>query len=710
MGMPSGNNNNLSGGAVGTAPDRSGASGPELGSVELGTDTNPGGHDRPSVVHGGRMAFFVLLGSCAVFGLLFGYLSYMRFYTFGAGVNDLGFWNQVYWTSVHGGPREWVASSQQNFYSSYPLDSSTFLILVPAYWFAPSPSTLLFLQGIALSSTAIPAYFLARTYRLAPFVALGMGGLFLLNFQIQGAFLNDFHIESFFPALFLSAVLSRERHWNWPYIASAVLAGFVDPLALLVVTAFVLAKFYVEGHPPLRIGAGLLGLGRWLRSHYADAVVLGALVVMGTFLLLGGYVSAFHLGGTGATPVAPSGSATWWTSYDLDARLLFLCLTTAPFLGLMFIKRDSLITGVPLLAFLSVGSVSYFQIFGHQTAFLYVPVALWGLLLYARDRAAARRAERWARPSPLARDTTDLPTRTSNLKRMGRWARSPNTTAGLALAVTLVLFLAYSPVSPTNSHMAELSGLNEVPTSIINVTPADTFLHKALGLIPAGASVLTQNNIVQLTGRTTFVWAFPGNVIPNITTFDYVLADDSNNHFSQFWYGFISPYVTAAFESKQFGVLAFGFGITLLEKNYTNRPAMTEPVTFAAPFLPLASGYQSGSVYVHPAANNTAFWFGPYVALPPGNYVVNFTLEVSATTPAISPILQLAVYTTGPGGPTYFSQDPLTLGSFTAPDTWTPVTLNLTLTAFTPQVQCPGFWPTSAATVSLESISITLLS
>jgi uncharacterized membrane protein len=655
----------------------------------------------------GPFPFLALLSSCVIFGVLFGYLSYMRFYTFGASVNDLGFWNQVYWTTIHGGVREWIDNSQQNFYSSYPLSSSTFLVFVPAYYVEPAPSTLLVLQACALSSAAIPAYLIVRTYGRSQFVALGVGGLFLLDFQVQGAFLNDFHIECLFPTLFLGAVLLRERRLRWAYPPTAVLAGFVDPLALLVVIAFVFAMFYSEASPRLRPRAFANALIAWLRTHAGDTLVSVALLTMLIFLLTGGYVTAFHLGATNSGGAKSSVSTSQLSAYGLNSRLLFLCLTTAPFLGVVFVRKESLITSVPLIAFLAVGSLTYFEIFGHQTSLIYIPVALWGLALFARGS----QPRVWTLSQPGVRVThvnSTQPEKHGRARSLG-WVGSPGVTVLSSLGVTLVLLFAYSPVSPINSHLTELSGVNEVPANILNITPADHFLHAVLGLVPEGASVLTQNNIVQLTGRTTFVWTYPGNVIPNVTSFEYILADDSNNQFAQFWYTFLAPYLVQAFDSGKFGVLAFGLGVTLLERGYSGRPALNQPIFYPAASLPLSSGYRTSSASVHPPANDSAFWYGPYVGLPPGAYNATFSLEVSSNRPESATILQLAVYAVQGAQSTYFNQSNVELGEFPAPNKWTQITLNFTLAAYSPQVQCPGFWPTDSATVSLEGISIELL-
>ena len=174
------------------------------------------------------------------------------------------------------------------------------------------------------------------------------------------------------------------------------------------------------------------------------------------------------------------------------------------------------------------------------------------------------------------------------------WRRRSHDVVPLgALAVTLLLLASYSPLSPFNNHRDLLQDYDQNPSQITSTTTADLFMEKAIALIPNGASVLTQNNVPQLTGREAFNYAFPGRYTSNVTNYAFVLADnDPNNTNSQFWYSALEPFVYDAYESGVFGTLATGDGVLLLEKEYTQGPVLDVPQYFPGNQLRLFSGYR----------------------------------------------------------------------------------------------------------------------
>ncbi len=110
----------------------------------------------------------VALALVAVYALLFGALSLIRHWSFHSTGLDLGVFDQVLWNTSQGRFMESTLSLDQCMPHSFFGDhfSPILVALVPLYWVAPHPETLLVVQAIALALGALPVYLLAR--RLLP--------------------------------------------------------------------------------------------------------------------------------------------------------------------------------------------------------------------------------------------------------------------------------------------------------------------------------------------------------------------------------------------------------------------------------------------------------------------------------------------------------------------------------------------------------------
>jgi uncharacterized membrane protein len=103
-----------------------------------------------------------------VYALLFGALSLIRHWSFHSTGLDLGVFDQVVWNTSQGRFMESTLSLDRCTPHSFFGDhfSPVLLALVPLYWIAPHPETLLIVQTAALALGAWPLYLLAR--RLLP--------------------------------------------------------------------------------------------------------------------------------------------------------------------------------------------------------------------------------------------------------------------------------------------------------------------------------------------------------------------------------------------------------------------------------------------------------------------------------------------------------------------------------------------------------------
>ena len=112
----------------------------------------------------GRIAFTLV----ALYALVFGALSLIRHWSFHSTGLDLGVFDQVVWNTSQGRFMESTLSLDRCAPHSFLGDhfSPILIALVPLYWIAPHPETLLVVQTAALALGAWPVYRLAK--RLLP--------------------------------------------------------------------------------------------------------------------------------------------------------------------------------------------------------------------------------------------------------------------------------------------------------------------------------------------------------------------------------------------------------------------------------------------------------------------------------------------------------------------------------------------------------------
>ena len=624
--------------------------------------------------------------------MVFGYLSVLRFESFNSSVDDLGFFNQVLWMTLHGGPSAWTTYSETSFNASYPWQTSSFLLLVPVYAVFPSPITLLLAQSIGVSLATVPIYLLARRYRFSAWASFGLGGCYLLSFQLQAANLNDFHLQSFYPLTFFSMVLFHEYGWKKWFLVAGAVSLVTNPMTLVLTVAFLGGQLLKESSPGPTLSKLVVRLVGWVRARNVESLLLLLGVLLAVFEIAVGLIGQYHVG----TSPAQSGSQGYFS--DFSARALYFVLAFVPFLFLAFFVRETLLLLIPLLAFLALGNISFFGYIGHPDAIEFLVVGLWGLMLFAKEHTGASLLGR-ARRSIRYRRSHSFKTRS---------VPHPNFTVVTAVLVGAVLFVGFSPVSPWNQVPQWVGDVNENPSNIVDVTPADHFLTSVIALIPENASVLTQNNIPQLTGRDTFLYATANGPRPNISQADYILADQSTDSFARLWYSFLQPYVRTALNSGEFGISAIGYGVLLLQRGFHGPPELIGPLPYSPSEMSLSSGYRMGSIAVHPAQNNSFFWYGPYVDLPAGNYTATYHLMIGPGASPSASIITVAVSNHTSSSKIVYASSELFAYDFPAPDTWTDVSINFTLDSFVSSVEFPGLSPTSAAVIEFGGVTVTV--
>ncbi len=349
------------------------------------------------------------------------------------------------------------------------------LLLVPLYWIAPRPETLLVAQAVLLAVSALPVHAFIRRRQSAP-VALVLTAAYLSHWALQKTAARDFHELAFAP-LFVALVvwaIDVER-WSAFWCAAGALLLVKEDLAPFV--AF--------------LGLFLLLRRRWL--HGALAVVVGLV----SFTLIVGWImpafaegGGYRIGGTfahlgGIEGIALLALTRPWRALALlvipvqKVRLILLWL--GPFAFLPLASPYSLLL-LPIAAtrLLSATELHWFADF-HYSAPL-API--------------------------LAMAAADGLTRVSALI-----AREPaRRRAVLGLAVLVLALCALLP--------SKLPFWRLLSPRWYVLTASDRTGAEALRVIPIGASVAAQDAIVPHLSRRDRIYPLRASA----TATDYVIA------------------------------------------------------------------------------------------------------------------------------------------------------------------------------------------
>ncbi|WP_227738741.1 DUF2079 domain-containing protein [Thermococcus eurythermalis] len=149
-------------------------------------------------------AVFTALG----YSLLMIYLSLLKFRYLRYTSFDLGIFTQSLAEFLHGrlffNTGEWQAHGVSSHFGVH--FQPILFLLVPLFWLFPSAKTLLVVQSLALGSSILLAYTLARKV-LNEKLALFLTGLYALNSSLIGINLFEFHPVSLAVPLFLLAAV-----------------------------------------------------------------------------------------------------------------------------------------------------------------------------------------------------------------------------------------------------------------------------------------------------------------------------------------------------------------------------------------------------------------------------------------------------------------------------------------------------------------------
>jgi uncharacterized membrane protein len=628
----------------------------------------------------------VVLAATGLYCFTLGPLAVLKYETFNATFADLGLENEVEWLLLHGGIGGYLASGFAQIYPIQFQEPIQFLFL-PIYALSPGPLTLILAGTIALGVAAIPLYAFSRRLLKVDWEAAVVAICYLIFFPIASANLFDFHWEDFTPFFFFFMAWAwAAGHPRLMYLGVALTAS-IDPLTLVIAVAFLIAT-------SLPTPGTVLNLG-WFRSAVKSfrtdltkiAVVVALLLVLLVYRLAGTLYTA------GAAPSTTSGGLLGVLLFDVNDKLLLLVLLLAPFAFLSLYSLRGLIVAIPYAAFVfdSVDS-SNFTPFG----LFYTLLGACPLIFAAVDALATIPEVPMLQSSTVvapSESPAPTPRRSSTRRSMIR----------TMVLMSVVFALVFFPLSPANAYVTGgyFAG-NHSTSSISTPTPATEFLNRVIALVPPGASVLTQNNIPQLSGRTGI--QVPPSYLSS-KPYDVILMDSSLTYFSD--PSALYPYINQGLANGTFGVAAEGEGAIMLERGFHGPPLLYEPVnttylgTDLSPYQGVGKAVGSTIVGSGPGFS---LWFGPYTTLLPGSYSCTFLLESNETTSSTKTLLTIDV--TAGAGSAVVATEAISALDFSAPSIATALTLQFSLQNVTLGMEFRGMYPTGLATITLEQVRI----
>jgi uncharacterized membrane protein len=403
----------------------------------------------------------VVYSATLAYGLLFVAASIVSYLAFQEARLDLGDMVQAVWSTSHGHFLR-VTTGSGHEMSRLGAHVDPFLaLLAPIWWLIPSPMMILILQAAAVSTGALPVYWLARKHLHNERTAAYFAFAYLLYPVTQFNALSPIgpHAVSFAIPLILFAIWFLDEDRIVVFALFAVIAASTKEEVAAAVGCLGLWYGIRKGHHLLGGSIFVIGFGITLANmlvvipHYAQN---GVSPFAGRYEGVGGTPGGMlHTAVT--NPVAFVDTVVTWH------KLLWFVLLFAPFLGLWLFEPLILIGAVPDLAINLLSSKP------EQTTIFYQYTAgILPFVIAASVLGAAR----------LKRDPA----------RRTRWV------LGLAAALGFL-----SPLVAPATHVALAQSSN----------PAHRAKIQALRLIPSNARVSASNRLGGYLSERRYIATFP---------------------------------------------------------------------------------------------------------------------------------------------------------------------------------------------------------
>jgi uncharacterized membrane protein len=294
----------------------------------------------------GARARIVVYAATAAYASLFVAAAIVHYLVFKTARPDLGNMVQTIWTTLHGHFFETTTLTGRQT-SRLGIHVDPFLVLMaPLYWLWSSPLLLVVFQALAVSSGALPVYWLARKHLGSERAAVHFALAYLLYPATQ---FNAFTVTSSFHAVAIAVPLVLFAIW------------FLDENRLVPFAFFALLAATTKEEIPLAVGC----LGIWYAVRKGRRLAGGTIFALGLSLTLFNFLWVIpHFSPSGINPfvgryqdvgTTPGGMvhklftdpAAFLQTAATGHKALYLVLLLAPFLGLWLLEPLLLLGAIP---------------------------------------------------------------------------------------------------------------------------------------------------------------------------------------------------------------------------------------------------------------------------------------------------------------------------------------------------------------------------
>jgi uncharacterized membrane protein len=295
------------------------------------------------------VALRVVYAGAAAYAALFVFAAVVHYVVFAASHFDLGNMVQAIWSTMHGHFLE-TTTLQGNQRDRLGFHVDPFLlVLIPLFWVWSSPVVLLVLQAVAVTSGALPVFWLARKHLDSPKAGAMFAFAYLLYPATQFNVLtpgSDFHPVSIAVPLVLYAVWFLDEDRLVAFSAVAVLAAATKEEIPLAVGC--LGVWYAVRRGQKRFGLAVFATGLgvtlinflWVIPHFAPH---GVNPYAGRYAAIGGTPE-------GMVHKVFTNPAAFVQAVATGHKALYLVVLLVPFLGLWLLEPLLLLGAVPDLA------------------------------------------------------------------------------------------------------------------------------------------------------------------------------------------------------------------------------------------------------------------------------------------------------------------------------------------------------------------------
>jgi uncharacterized membrane protein len=286
------------------------------------------------------------IGAMCVFAVAFSLLAGLRHHQLGSSKYNLGNFTQAIWNTAHGRFFEATTDTGDQMLRLGAHVEPILVLFAPLWWAWPSPLMLLTVQAVALSSGALPVYWLARKHLGSRPAGRRLAFAYLLYPSLGLLALHEFHAVTLAIPFLLFASWYLDEGRLAPFALWAVLAASTKEQMGLVVAG--LGVWYLLTHRRYRSGTVITLLGiAW--SSFAFLVVIPHFAMDGTNPYVARYAG---IGGTpgGILHTAFTSPLEIVEALATPLNAAYLVALVLPVAGLCVLAPIALIPALPELA------------------------------------------------------------------------------------------------------------------------------------------------------------------------------------------------------------------------------------------------------------------------------------------------------------------------------------------------------------------------